>query len=212
MPFRSPTAHPCRAWLLLSAGRSGGRAELDLAQGRHPDRLRREPAAHGDAAGQRCVELDADRADRQGRARRRRPLVEPERHDGEDLAAVVRRVGQRLAVEGEIGERDLHRALMRLRLVPGDERRLVFEPGSAAKPACGAWAWAGDRAEPETAMARAMVQNLMVWPPVVLSGTNAGKMGTGRYQSSGFFNDEGSDPLLDHHEPGLARHRRQPAA
>src|SRR5262249_57136198 len=80
------------------------------------------------------------------------------------------------------------------------------------KPACGAWAWAGDRAEPDTAMARAMVQNLMVWPPWYSWVPRPEKWGTARYQSSGFFNDDGSDPLLDHHEPGLAGHRRQPAA
>src|SRR5262249_21378827 len=77
----------------------------------------------------RTVELDADRGDRDRCRVGPWRVGELHRHDGEDGAAIVREIGKRLQIEGEVREHGSHRLLVRVVVVPVDERLLALEPG-----------------------------------------------------------------------------------
>src|SRR5262245_55475312 len=105
----------------------------------HLHRRWREATAGGETARQRLVELDRDLRDRKrvlgGRGSRER-----ERSDGEDRTAIVRHVGHGCSRRRPRGERLLQRS-MRIAVVPGESRLLVFEPGedhllTARGPGC----------------------------------------------------------------------------
>src|SRR5262245_7683402 len=93
----------------------------------HLHRRWREATAGGETARQRLVELDRDLRDRKrvlgGRGSRER-----ERSDGEHRTAIVRHVGHGCPRRRPRGERLLQRS-MRITVVPGESRLLVFEPG-----------------------------------------------------------------------------------